>query len=136
MADKLTRTRRSWNMSRIRSRDTRPELCVRRLTYSLGYRYRLHFPDLPGKPDLVFLRQKKAIFVHGCFWHQHPRQRCHDSRTPKSSLDYWLPKLKRNVRRDAEDIAKLKKLGWKVMTLWECEVTQSSLKRRIKNFLR
>jgi DNA mismatch endonuclease (patch repair protein) len=136
MADKLTRVRRSWNMSRIRAVDTKPEMYVRRLIYSMGYRYRIHVSALPGKPDLVFPRRRKVIFVHGCFWHQHPGRRCRDSRLPKTSLRYWRPKLKRNAVRDMQHIKSLKKRGWKVLTLWECEVAEPGIvQQRIEKFL-
>src|ERR1700761_3512616 len=98
MADHLSPERRSKKMSRISSKDTKPELVVRRLLHGLGYRYRLHRKDLPGKPDLVFTKRKKVIFVHGCFWHQHSE--CREGRIPGSRLDYWEAKLKRNVERD------------------------------------
>src|SRR5258708_1775116 len=97
--DRLTRERRSWNMSRIRSTGTKPEMVVRRLVHAMGVRYRLHVKGLPGKPDLVFRRLRKVIFVHGCFWHQHPRMGCLDARLPKSSGGYWNQKLARNVTR-------------------------------------
>src|SRR5262245_26748245 len=98
--DKIAPKRRSANMARIRSVNTGPEMTVRRMAHGLGYRYRLHHRDLPGKPDLVFVAQKKIIFVHGCFWHQH--EHCREGRLPGSNSEYWQPKLTRNVRRDAE----------------------------------
>ena len=120
MADRLSPTERSANMRRIRQTDTKPELAVRRAAHQLGYRFRLHRRDLPGTPDLVFPRLRKVILVHGCFWHQHPG--CRLARTPKSRLDYWLPKLERNRKRDAEVQAALRKLGWDVLVVWECQV--------------
>lgn len=100
--DRLTRQSRSENMRRIRSKGTKPELIVRQLAHKLGYRFRLHRTDLPGKPDLVFPRRRKIIMVHGCFWHGHDDPACVDGqRKPKSNLDYWLPKLARNKARDA-----------------------------------
>src|SRR5437764_15346089 len=106
MADKLSPARRSANMARIRSKDSAQEMVVRRLVFSLGYRYRLHAAKLPGKPDMVFASRRKVIFVHGCFWHQH--QACREGRAPGSNTGYWTPKLQRNVRRDAEAQAALR----------------------------
>lgn len=132
--DKLTPKRRSENMSRIRSEDTSPEIMVRRLAYSMGYRYRLHVAKLPGKPDLVFTRLKSIIEVRGCFWHQHGD--CIDSHIPKTRLEYWEPKLTTNKRRDAENLAKLKALGWRVLTVWECQLTnRPKLVYRLRQFL-
>lgn len=136
MTDKLTPERRSRNMARIKSKDTSPELIVRKLAYSIGYRFRLHRKDLPGKPDIVFPSKNKVIFVHGCFWHQHPNKKCLDSRLPKSNRKYWIQKLEKNKIRD--DFAKksLSKLGWKYSVIWECETTKSDkLKRKIYKFL-
>src|SRR5579885_1709787 len=100
MADKLSSDRRSKNMAAIRSINTRPEICVRKMLFRLGYRYRLHARDLPGKPDIVFRRRRKVIFVNGCFWHQHPNSACADARRPKSNVSYWEPKLDRITQRD------------------------------------
>ncbi len=136
MADTVSSKRRSEIMSNIKSKGMMPEMMVRRLVHSMGYRYRLHRMDLPGKPDLVFPRLQKVIFVHGCFWHQHPSTTCKNSRTPRSNLNYWATKLKSNVTRDAEQVAKLYELGWKVMILWECEVkTGTDVGERIREFL-
>ena len=109
-------------MARIRSKGTKPELIVRRLVHSLGFRYRLHRSDLPGKPDLVFPSRKAAIFVHGCFWHQHTDPACTDARLPKSRQEYWLPKLTRNVERDQQHVVALIADGWRVLTLWDCDL--------------
>ena len=123
-------------MANIRSKGMKPELIVRRLTHSMGYRYRLHRKDLPGKPDLVFPARRKVIFVHGCFWHQHGDPVCKIARRPKSNLDYWLPKLQRNVERDAEHHDRLSALGWQVLVIWECEVKIAvGLPERIEEFL-
>jgi len=129
---------RSENMRRIRSKGMKPEMLVRSLVYGLGYRYRLHRRDLPGKPDLVFGPRKKAIFVHGCFWHGHDDPACVDGRRkPKSNLDYWLPKLARNKARDMEQEAELKRLGWAVLTIWECETRDGErLKNRLIDFFK
>ncbi|CAN5317352.1 very short patch repair endonuclease [soil metagenome] len=123
-------------MSAIRSKDMKPEMVVRRLVYSLGYRYRLHRKDLPGKPDLVFGPRKRVIFVHGCFWHQHAREACLDGRAPKSNTGYWSPKLAGNVSRDKRNIAALKKMGWNVLVVWECETRKiDRLQTRLRVFL-
>ena len=136
MADTVTPERRSEIMSRIKSGDTKPELAVRRLTHAMGYRYRLHRKDLPGKPDLVFAGRRKVIFVHGCFWHQHADPSCPLARRPKSNRDFWLPKLRRNAERDAETQRRLADLGWQVLVLWECEVGASQrIANRIRRFL-
>lgn len=136
MVDKLTPEERSINMGKIRSRNTSPEMIVRKIAHGLGYRFRLYRRDLPGKPDLVFTARKKVIFVHGCFWHQHKDPKCKISRIPKSKLDYWIPKLQNNVDRDMQHQAELKKLGWKNLVVWECEVKNiERLRRKIGNFL-
>ena len=122
MVDRVTSARRSEIMSRIRSKGMKPEMIVRRELHSRGYRYRLHGGGLPGKPDLVFSGRRKVIFVHGCFWHQHPDPACRIVRRPKSNLEYWRPKLERNVARDAENRVRLRHLGWEVLVVWECEV--------------
>lgn len=124
-------------MAAIRSQNTSPELAVRRIVTTLGYRYRLHRRDLPGKPDLVFVSRRKVIFVHGCFWHMHPKKNCADARPPKSNTSYWGPKLARNAARDAEHVIALKKLGWRVLTVWDCETTNTAkLSARLDAFLR
>lgn len=121
-------------MGRVRSRDTKPEMVVRRLVYVMGYRYRLQARDLPGRPDLVFRPRRKAIFVHGCFWHRHPH--CSLARLPKSREDFWLPKLEGNRQRDIKNERALQDAGWKVLTVWECELGDvAELKNRIKEFL-
>jgi len=120
MADTLTPTQRRYCMSRIRNRDTEPELIVRRLVHSLGYRYRLCPPSLPGRPDLVFSGKKKVIFVHGCFWHRH---RCRlGSPVPRTRAPYWQSKFERNTRRDAKNRRLLLRAGWHVMTVWQCQL--------------
>jgi DNA mismatch endonuclease (patch repair protein) len=132
--DKLTPEKRSENMRRIKSKGMKPELAVRKIVHGMGHRYRLHRKDLPGKPDLVFGPSRKAIFVHGCFWHQHTE--CREGRAPGSNAGYWGPKLARNVERDTENMASLNQLGWRTLVIWECELTDTAaLQRRIKNFL-
>jgi len=124
-------------MKRIRSKETRPELHIRKLVRNLGHPgYRLHRKDLPGKPDIAFIGCKKAIFVHGCFWHQHPDPKCLDGRPPKSRLDYWLPKFARNKKRDVIASEQLSKAGWAVLVIWECELRQEAeLKKKIQKFM-
>lgn len=134
--DTLTPQERSERMSRVRSQDTKPEMIVRRLVHSMGFRYRLHRKDLPGKPDLVFPRLQKAIFVHGCFWHLHPDSGCPFARLPKSRLDFWLPKLEANRARDIKTVETLSKTGWSVLTVWECQLKdKTELQKRIRGFL-
>lgn len=133
VTDLLTPAQRSAQMSRIRGRDTKPELIVRHLLHRIGYRYRLHVATLPGRPDLVFRSRKKVIFVHGCFWHQHSG--CKDATVPKSRTQFWLDKLSRNVKRDQEQHAALVSMGWQVFTVWECEMTDQSLGSRLAEFL-
>ena len=106
-------------MRLIRKINTGPEVRVRRVAHALGFRFRLHRVDLPGTPDLAFPGLRKVVFVHGCFWHQHPG--CKLARQPKSRLDYWLPKLRRNQERDRERLEELTPMGWKVLIVWECE---------------
>ena len=123
-------------MSNIRSKGMKPEMVVRRLIHSMGYRYRLHRKDLPGKPDLVFPGRRKLIFVHGCFWHQHEDPACKIVRRPKSNRDYWLPKLQRNVIRDKENLSQLRGLGWNVLLVWECELEcLDALTGKLRKFL-
>lgn len=132
-SDPLTPEKRSWLMSRIRSKDTKPELTVRRIVFSLGYRYRLHRRDLPGQPDLVFSSKKKVIFVHGCFWHMHM---CKDRPMPKTNATFWINKLEGNRARDHRNRRKLTQLGWKSLVLWECQLKDvAKLTCRIRKFL-
>ena len=135
--DKHSIEQRSRNMAAIRSSGMKPEMMVRSLVHGMGYRYRLHAKDLPGKPDLVFRSRKKVIFVHGCFWHQHAKMACKDGRAPKSNLGYWSAKLARNVARDSRNIEDLTNLGWKVLVVWECEALAggATLAQRIHSFL-
>lgn len=117
--DDKTEKLRSDNMSRIRSRDTKPEIKVRSLLHQLGYRFRKNVSSLPGKPDIVLRKYRTVVFVHGCFWHQHDG--CNRSSLPKSNQEYWKPKLAGNVKRDKRHREDLESLGWKVMDVWECE---------------
>lgn|ERR1039458_117369 len=124
---------RSANMRAIRSKDMRPELKVRSLVHRLGYRFRLHRKDLPGKPDLVFGPRRKVIFVHGCFWHSH---NCKMAHVPKSNQQYWGPKLERNKTRDREAVEALEARGWQSLTVWECETRDDDgLEGRLRGFL-
>lgn len=121
-------------MSAIRKKNTKPELIVRRMLHAMGFRFRLHRSDLPGSPDVVLPRHRAAILVHGCFWHQHAG--CRHANLPRSRTDYWLPKLARNVQRDAQAEAALCALGWRVHILWECELRDpEALRSRLSGFL-
>jgi DNA mismatch endonuclease (patch repair protein) len=132
--DRLSTEQRSENMRRIRSNDTKPELALRTMLHKLGYRFRLHRKDLPGRPDIVFPGRLKVIFVHGCFWHQHPG--CREGRVPGSRLDYWTPKLERNLVRDAANRNLLEEQGWGVLVIWECDLRNPlALSKRVKQFL-
>lgn len=110
---------RSYNMSRIKSKDTKPELVVRKWLWSQGYRYRLHRKDLPGRPDIVFQRQRKAVFVHGCFWHKHD---CRYFKWPRTNREFWKNKINENVRRDQKNYQELIADGWSYYIVWECEL--------------
>jgi len=137
MLDTISAKRRSENMRRIKSKGTKPEMGVRRLVHTIGYRFRLHSPKLPGKPDLVFSSLKKIIEIRGCFWHQH--KGCVDAHIPKSKVNYWRPKLLKNVHRDAQNMKELRALGWKILVVWECEVKTSKARElgvRLNKFLK
>lgn len=132
--DIVSREKRSRMMAGIKGKDTKPELAVRRIVHAMGFRFRLHRRDLPGSPDLVFPRLRRVIFVHGCFWHQHPG--CRFAYTPKSNTQFWLNKLEGNTRRDALAVTMLGALGWQVLIVWECETSeQSALTLKINSFL-
>jgi DNA mismatch endonuclease, patch repair protein len=134
--DTLTPGQRSERMSRVRGRNTKPELVVRRLIYGLGYRYRLHEDSLPGKPDLVFRSRQKVIFVHGCFWHRHRSSRCRLARLPKSRLQFWRAKLEGNRLRDSRNVRALRRAGWRALVIWECELNEMRrLSRRVARFM-
>jgi len=139
MADRISKEHRSWNMSRIRSCNTKPEMIVRSGLHSQGYRFRLHgnvskrlHPKgvLPGKPDIVLAGYKTVVFVHGCFWHRHPG--CSETTTPKTRTAWWTQKFKGNVERDKRKYLELKQLGWKVLIVWGCETKPGSIKDTIE----
>lgn len=121
MADRLSKEKRSWNMSRIRNRDTKPELIVRSLLHRMGYRFRLHRKDLPGRPDIVLPKYKTVIFVHGCFWHRH--KGCRFSYMPKTRVKFWREKFSKNVKRDQIIMAQLKKINWNTIVIWQCQTS-------------
>lgn len=134
MSDTISTLERSRLMSRIRSKDTLPEMIVRRIIHRDGYRYRLHVDDLPGKPDLVFPSRRKVIFVHGCFWHGH--EGCAIAHQPQSNREFWLAKLKGNKLRDRSAVEQLNALGWSVLVIWECELKDlDAVKSKIRSFL-
>jgi len=120
LADRISEEHRSWNMSRIRGRDTKPEIAVRSMLHRLGYRFRVNRRDLPGKPDIVLPKYRTVVFVHGCFWHRHPG--CKYSYTPKSRVEFWADKFRKNVERDRRVRNELERLGWHVEVVWECEL--------------
>ena len=133
--DSITPERRSALMARIRGRNTAPELAVRRLAHALGCRFRLHRRDLPGTPDLVFPRLKKAVLVHGCFWHGHPDPGCRNAVLPKTRQEWWRIKLLANAARDARNLDRLSAMGWQVLVLWECEIRSGIFESRLAGFL-
>jgi DNA mismatch endonuclease (patch repair protein) len=133
MADTRSASQRRMIMQAVKRQDTEPELVVRRLLHSWGFRYRLHRKDLPGSPDIVFSSLRKVIFVHGCFWHGHG---CSKGRLPKSRLEYWAPKVESNLARDSRVVAALQSLGWEVLTVWQCEVRDiAAVERRLIAYL-
>jgi DNA mismatch endonuclease (patch repair protein) len=129
----MTTEARSRIMRAVRSHDTNPEKIVRRLAHRMGYRFRLHRADLPGKPDLTFPRRRAVILVNGCFWHGHDCAR--GARIPKTNRDYWIAKIARNKAREAEDCDRLRDMGWSILTVWECETKGASLESRLRAFL-
>ena len=133
--DKLSKTKRSWNMSRIPSKNTKPELFVRKLLFKNGYRYRLNDKKLPGKPDIVFKNKKKVIFVHGCFWHRH--QNCKYSTNPKTNISFWKKKFLQNKKRDELIYSKLDEIGWSYFVVWECKIKdkKNNLIEELNNYL-
>jgi DNA mismatch endonuclease (patch repair protein) len=125
--------KRSFNMSRIKGKDTKPELIIRRWLWHKGYRYRLHRKDIPGKPDIVFSGRKKVIFVNGCFWHMHE---CQFFKWPKTNVDFWRKKILENVERDQNNYKKLRNIGWEILVIWECEIKSvNKVFEKIEEFL-
>ena len=134
MADSLSKARRSWNMSRIKGKDTAPEKIVRSILHRLGYRFRLHKTKLPGRPDVVLPKHQAIVFVHGCFWHRH--KKCKDATMPKSRTEWWQVKLEGNAARDKRNQIALRRAGWRVLTVWECETEKpEKLTRRLERLL-
>jgi DNA mismatch endonuclease, patch repair protein len=131
--DRLSKERRSWNMGRIRGRDTSPEKAVRSLLHRMGYRFRLHGRRLPGRPDIVLPKYRTVVFVHGCFWHRH--KGCRNCTTPTNRRQWWLNKLEGNSTRDKAQVRALRKLGWKVVIVWECEAKRSGFATRLEERL-
>jgi len=145
VVDNLSKAKRSWNMAQVHSKDTKPELLVRKMVFNMGFRYRLQGKVskkvcdkgfLPGHPDLVFKKFKSVIFVNGCFWHRHLDPSCKLSRFPKSNTEFWEQKFSKNVERDKRVLYELKQMGWRSLIIWECELADIELtKRKIKEFL-
>lgn len=135
VTDHVSKARRSLIMRAVPTKDTTPERAVRSLLTRNGYRYRLHRKDLPGTPDIVFMGRRKAIFVNGCFWHGHAG--CTKGRPPRSRPEYWIPKIARNIENDQRNLVELAKLGWRVLTVWQCELRQSLLlEKKLIKFLK
>lgn len=136
MTDTLNQIERSKQMARVRHRDTHPELVVRRLLHAMGFRFRLHRNDLPGKPDIVLPRYGAVILVNGCFWHRHPDPNCKLARMPKSRLDFWKPKLEGNRARDLRTQSELDAMGWQYLVVWECQLRHmEQLQNKLLAFL-
>ena len=129
--DRISKEHRSWNMSRIKSGNTKPEIVVRSLLHNMGYRFRLHRRDLPGKPDIVLTRYKSVIFVHGCFWHRH--KGCKNATSPKTKKTFWREKFRANVERDRKVQKEMKSMGWRIQIIWECELSDLD---KVKRFLK
>ena len=134
MADVHSKEIRSFNMSQIKGMDTKPEIVVRKFLFANGIRYRLHDKRLPGKPDMVFPKYKKVVFIHGCFWHGH--ENCKYFIVPKTRTEWWLNKINSNKKKDAESVYALKKQGWKVITIWECELKPKTKDKKLKSIIR
>jgi DNA mismatch endonuclease (patch repair protein) len=134
MVDRLSPEKRSALMGRIKGKNTKPELLVRRMLFAMGYRYRLHDRSLPGSPDLVFSKRRAAVFIHGCFWHDHAG--CRLAYKPKSNAGFWAAKIQRNAERDVESLEKLAANGWRTLVVWECELTSpEAVKAALVDFL-
>jgi len=132
--DNLTSAQRSYAMSRVKSKNTTPEKQIRSLIHRMGFRFRLNHPGLPGKPDIVLSRHKKIILVHGCFWHGHNCHHC--QRKPKTNRRYWLAKIQKNKDRDRRAVRQLRHMGWRVLTIWQCQIKRlSRTSKQLKNFL-
>ena len=131
MADVHDKATRSYNMSRIKGKDTKPEMLVRRYLHAHGYRYRLHVKDMPGKPDIVLPKYKTVIFIHGCFWHGH--EGCKYYVVPKTRTDWWLNKINTNIANDHKAVAALQQAGWKIITLWECELKPATIDQTLQS---
>lgn len=132
--DRLTKEKRSWNMSRIRSKHTKPEVAVRRMLHAMGVRFRLYRAGLPGKPDIVLGPRQLVIFIHGCFWHRHPG--CREATMPTANRDFWVAKLDGNAARDLRHRAALRRMGWRVAVIWECEIRNpDKLGRRLTRLI-
>jgi len=132
--DRISGEHRSWNMSRIKSSNTKPEIIVRSLLHNMGYRFRLHRKDLPGKPDIVLPRYKSVIFVHGCFWHRH--KGCKNAASPKTKKTFWREKFRANVERDRKVQKEMKSMGWKIQIIWECELSDpEEVRKSLKSHL-
>jgi DNA mismatch endonuclease (patch repair protein) len=134
MADNRTMDQRSHNMSRIRSKNTKPELLVRKYLFNRGFRYRLHSKNLVGKPDISLIKYKSVVFVHGCFWHGHTN--CKFAKVPVTNNSFWVSKIEKNNERDRRNIRLLKKLGWKVFTLWECQLVKAKAEKTLDKLVR
>ena len=133
--DSVSPEKRSWVMAQVKGRNTRPEKAVRSLLHHMGYRFRLQRVDLPGKPDIVLPKYRTAVFVHGCYWHRHDCP--NGQRLPKSRLDFWLPKLEGNRERDIRKQSLLRKQGWNVLIIWECQLRDTNtLQENIRAFLK
>lgn len=133
MSDVHSKETRSFNMSRIKGKDTKPEMLVRKFLFSKGFRYRLHGKKLPGTPDIVLPKYKTVVFIHGCFWHGH--QSCKYFVVPKTRRDWWLDKIGRNIGNDEKNIAALKEKGWNVIVIWECELKKNNFSKKIEQLL-
>ena len=133
MADVHSKVTRSYNMSRIRSKNTKPEMLVRKFLHAQGFRYRLHVKDLPGKPDVVLSKYKTVILIHGCFWHSH--EGCKLNRVPKDNQGYWVPKLAKNVAKDKENETELNNRRWNIIVVWECDLKKGKIEDTFKRIL-
>lgn len=134
MSDNRTKEQRSYNMSRIRSKNTKPEIVVRRFLFKKGFRYRLHSKSLTGKPDIILRKHRTVIFVHGCFWHGHSN--CKNSKTPVANRKFWIAKITNNSDRDKKNSKILQKEGWRILVLWECELTKNNHEKTLNKLMK